>query len=204
MTEDPLNPYAAPKSDVSHPVSSDMDAARHLLLKHEATAKSVGTLFILGSLFAIYVGGASLYYASLIGFGGQMAYSWLLIAMGLVQFWVALGLRKLNPKARIPGLIFGVLGLVSFFIVSPGAEGTAGNTVGIIITLYILYILGCDKGVRKGNRRHSAHKVQVPAACARSVVAPPCHHRPGDPRSVSEMNRRAARAAILHLQTVLA
>lgn len=148
MTEDPLNPYAAPKSDVSLPVSSDTEAARHLLLKHEATAKSVGTLFILGSLFAIYVGGASIYYASLMGFGGQMAYSWLLVAMGLVQFWVALGLRKLNPKARIPGLIFGVLGLVSFFIVSPGAEGTAGNTVGIIITLYILYILGCDKGRR--------------------------------------------------------
>ena len=59
MNPEPFNPYAAPQSNIAIPPPSDMEAARRLMLNHEASVKSIGTLFFLGAIFVIIIGGLS-------------------------------------------------------------------------------------------------------------------------------------------------
>lgn len=135
MNQEPFNPYAAPRSEIAAPPTSDIEAARRLMLNHEASVKSIGALFILGALFLVFAGGVSAITVEASAEEATMTrvVGALFVALGVFQFWVALGLRKLNPKARGPAILLSALGLVAI-------------PIGTIISIYMLYLLGSAKG----------------------------------------------------------
>ena len=117
---------------------ADAEAVRKQYLNHEASLKSVGVLYLIGSVIVILVGIASLF--GLVpdekketGVALQWLVAAVLIIIGGLQFQVGRWLRVLNPKARTPATLFAVLGLLGF-------------PFGTLINGYILYLLRSKKG----------------------------------------------------------
>lgn len=98
-------------------------------IKHEASVKSVGILYFLGSVFMILGGAISL--AN--GDGVSLVVGLFFVAIGGLQIWVGIGLRRLRPWARIPTGILSGLGLLGF-------------PLGTLINAYILYLIFSQKG----------------------------------------------------------
>lgn len=128
------NPYAAPTTpsfslESQAPTS---DYTRRTYLKHEASVKSIGTIFFLGGLI---MGGAMIF--SLVYTAREAPFSIPIIlgllALVIFQISVAIGLRKLKSWARIPAIILSCLGLF-------------GIPIGTLISAYFLYLLGSKKG----------------------------------------------------------
>jgi hypothetical protein len=99
-------------------------------IKHEASLKSVGFLYFLGAPFVLLAG--------VIGISSPASTSRILPSMlflGLValQLWGGIGLRRLQPWARIPSGILSGIGLLGF-------------PIGTLISGYILYLLFSKKG----------------------------------------------------------
>ncbi|KAA5540639.1 hypothetical protein FYK55_19790 [Roseiconus nitratireducens] len=138
--QDPaINPYA-PTAEVSESegFESDADAFRRRYLNHEASIQSVGSLYVLGgALFTLmFVVVAVSMLAAVVN--GQLegeAIAVLLIygALGVVQLYAGLGLRKFRTGARSIVAIFSALGLLAF-------------PFGTLINGYILYLLLGRKG----------------------------------------------------------
>lgn len=140
------NPYAAPmpQNELSD-AGGDVERIRKENLKHEASIQGMGTLYVLGGIFSVL---ASILYLAL-GIGalagaagtpeGIIGGAILLViglvvgALGAAQFWTGLGLRKIKPAARIPGIIFACIGLLGF-------------PIGTLISGYFLYLLVSQKG----------------------------------------------------------
>ncbi|MEN9573473.1 MAG: hypothetical protein RL514_1328 [Verrucomicrobiota bacterium] len=117
----------------------DAEAVRNEHLKHEASIRSVGSLY--------YVGGVAVVFAAIALFitgltadrnspeagigvilgGGFLGF------LGALQLWTAHGLRCLKPSARTPATLFSCLGLLGF-------------PIGTLINGYILYLLHSKKG----------------------------------------------------------
>ncbi|MGB0370854.1 MAG: DUF4339 domain-containing protein [Opitutales bacterium] len=121
------------------PLTQDEDvrAIRMEHLKHEASLKSVGILFFLGSGLMIFGGVMQILAAvgsgdpeMVAAIGGAAAVS---IVLGLLFFLVAYGYRKLKPWIRIPGGILAGIGLLGF-------------PLGTLLNGYILYLLFSKKG----------------------------------------------------------
>ena len=103
-------------------------------IKHEASLKSIGTLYYIGGSFSILV---------LLAFGGMVAFAGVgaaevsifivYLLMGLLLFWLAPGYRKLQRRVIIPGTIIATIGLL-------------GIPLGTIINGYILYLIHGKKG----------------------------------------------------------
>lgn len=145
MTE--TNPFAAAADDnpyrsgvVENQVlptdgDSEPERVRREHLSHEASLRSVGTLYLLGAginaIFAIAIIAAA--------FAGSIGAIELVIFAGIVVVGVGLsgvagyGLRKLQPWAAIPAGVLSVLGLFGF-------------PLGTLISLYVLYLLFSQKG----------------------------------------------------------
>lgn len=117
--------------------SGAAEAIRNEHLKHEASVKSIGVLYYLGGVGLVLVGGISLLGAASGGMGqervaaGFLAIVFLLLGIG--QFWVGTGLRRLRSWARIPTGILSGIGLLGF-------------PLGTIINGYILYLIFSRKG----------------------------------------------------------
>lgn len=132
------NPYAAPATVVAGetPLLNDPEAVRREHITHEASVKSVGTLYLLGG---IIFAGCAIFYAYAMLSGGELAKesAWSLVAflatMTALQFWLGIGLRKLRKPARAGAAILSAIGL----IVIP---------IGTIISAYVLYLLMSRKG----------------------------------------------------------
>jgi hypothetical protein len=115
--------------------SSEFDTIRNEYLKHEASVKSVGLLY--------YLGGVALFILGLVGVLSSTGssrditvgtpVSALLLLLGLGQFIVGRGLRRLKHWARIPSGILSGIGLLGF-------------PIGTLINAYILYLLFSAKG----------------------------------------------------------
>lgn len=110
------NPYAPPQSSItppSLPSGGDDEAIRKKHLNQEATIKSVGTLYYLG-FFALC--GAA--FASFNGLIEKEVNPWVMGSiygvLGILQFLVAYGLRRLKPWSRWPAVAFSCLGLLAF------------------------------------------------------------------------------------------
>jgi hypothetical protein len=136
--DDTSNPYAAPKvEDLTAEVHPDAVSIRMKYLSHEASIKSMGTLFYLGGglgmlviaglLTQIWRATQSLGFTEIliIGIG---------VSMGIVQLLLAHGLRHLQRWARIPAAAVSVLMLFSV-------------PIGTLIGSYFLYLLLSQKGV---------------------------------------------------------
>ena len=133
-----INPYAAPKAaveDVS--ANPEADAIRREHISHEASIRSIGTLYYLGAFFMIAGMLGAFFLDSrpqqhfstgpvvvLLGFFGLLAAGFFLLGRGL---------RALRPWVRIPTSILAVLGL-------------AGFPLGTLLNMYILWLIHSKKG----------------------------------------------------------
>jgi hypothetical protein len=131
MENEPVfNPYAAPQADLTQPVPLNVEATRRHLLKHEASVKSIGILYTLGGI-GLVLSGVSLFAVAV----PEPLIAVVLLALGILQLWLAVGLRKLKKIVRIPTMILAGIGLIGF-------------PIGTLISAYILYLLGSQKGVQ--------------------------------------------------------
>lgn len=113
--------------------NSAAEEIRNEHLKHEASVKSVGVLYFIGGVVLVLLGlgnsVASVPKAAVMG----IAFGLLLAALGVGQFLVGMGLRRLKPWARTPCAVLSGIGLLGF-------------PFGTIINAYILYLVLCQKG----------------------------------------------------------
>jgi hypothetical protein len=132
------NPYATPQTTVAgeSPLLNDPETIRRQYLTHEASVKSVGTLYLLGAIILVFW---TLFNVHALVTGSEYAKesAWSLVAflsvVTVLQFWTGMGLRKLRKPARAVGAIFSAIGLI-------------GIPIGTIISAYILYLLMSKKG----------------------------------------------------------
>lgn len=125
------NPYLTPTVDATPPsLDSYAEQIRKIYLKHEATVKSIGTLYLLGAIFMIpssiflLVKGSKEFNPIVLA---------LLIVMGFAQLATGIALRRLRKWSRVVGVIFGCIGLLGF-------------PMGTLISACTLYLLLCAKG----------------------------------------------------------
>jgi len=133
-----LNPYAAPQAnvdDVLDGANSEAEAIRREHIKHEASIKSIGTLYYLGgglTTLALIVA----LFAGLSG-NGIKALEFvpilIMLAMSVGMLYLAYGLRGLRPWARIPTALLAAIGLLGF-------------PVGTLINGYIMWLVLSKKG----------------------------------------------------------
>jgi len=133
-----MNRYAPPTATVSDVVNvaGDAEAVRAEHIKHEASVKSVGTLY--------YIGGVVLTLATLGLFAADViaeANTLMVVMLALyavfaaVSFVLGYGVRKLAAWVRIPIVIVSCIGLLGF-------------PMGTLINGYILYLMLSEKGRR--------------------------------------------------------
>jgi hypothetical protein len=138
------NPYAPPSVGFGHDsglTGSSDEQIRKKHLSHEASIRSFGLLFIIGAVLGCIA--AFIYFlAAVTQFlgGQQVVFAMLLVALSLVvaglsvlQYQVAIGLRKFSNFGRIGGTVFGTIGLLGF-------------PIGTLINGYLLYLLWSEKG----------------------------------------------------------
>lgn len=137
------NPYA-PTMVEATPLNPHEDAVaiRKRYLSHEASVKSIGTLYFLGAIFLVPFGlfiiGSALYGLASQGAGAAefaivMLVGVLEAGLGVAQGLTAFGLWKLKSWSRIVGIVFAVIGLIGF-------------PIGTLISAYFLYLLASQKG----------------------------------------------------------
>ena len=132
MTKAAENPYQAPESDIT-PADSEVETIRLTHLGHEAAIKSIGLLYYF-SAFAVMLSAAA--YAMQISIepiAVNFTFALGLLGLGIFQFWIAVQVRRLRSSARIPIIIFSIIGLMGF-------------PIGTVISAYILYVILCKKG----------------------------------------------------------
>ena len=137
------NPYQAPAvQEVAAPAAplTDAETIRNLHLKHEASLKGVGFLYLLGAvgmilsivgIFGAFVAGSSRG-ASSVG-GQEIVMLGIFVLVGVTQLFAGWGLRKLRPWAKVPAAILAGISLLSI-------------PIGTLIGAYILYLLFSVKG----------------------------------------------------------
>ena len=141
-----LNPYAPTSATIPEAGEGD-EATRKKYLSHEASIKSIGVLYLLGSILGflgtvvyLVLGLASIIMpsrnpAESLGLGiFLLAFAVFAGALSTFQFILARGLRRLTPWCRIGGIVVSCLGLLGF-------------PIGTLISAYFLYLLGSQKGV---------------------------------------------------------
>lgn len=135
---DPINPYAPTVSGGAvTPDLTDAENLRRTYLNHEASVKSIGTLYLLAAIFWVPIGLSMLAPALFLEGGAANAamliIGFLYLGIGLLQGYAGLGLRRLTNAGRIFGIVFGIIGLI-------------GVPIGTLISIYILYLLISQKG----------------------------------------------------------
>lgn len=132
-----INPYRPPAADVlRRPAEDDAERTRRELLKHETSVRSIGALYyisfgvlLLGTLgltAVIATGETEPFLIGLTVFYGLLA---------ALSYYLARGLRRLDPKVRGPVSLLSGIGLLAF-------------PLGTLVNGYILYLLHSAKGKR--------------------------------------------------------
>ena len=150
------NPYA-PAVVEKKKILTQVEETRHLYLSHEASAKSVAVLFILGGLFGLLAGLSWISVPILnpvMPGGPNFQYVYLAcgivaVVLSAVQISVANGLRKLASWSRIPAAVLAGIGLIVF-------------PVGTLINAYVLYLLLSKKGTMVFSPEYKNVMAQTP------------------------------------------
>lgn len=129
MQESQENPYAVPLTEVAAPpIPGSDEAIRNAHLAHEASAKSIGFLYLLGFI------GMILPLVVALSDGVFLGWEILITTMiALTLLATGIGLRRLRPWARIAGAVLAIPGLLAI-------------PLGTLVSLYILWILLSKKG----------------------------------------------------------
>lgn len=148
-----LNPYAAPlAAPGAPPPLSEVDQIRKDHIGHEASVKSLGQLYFLAGLgiamglviagFAVFSVEDPLTVLQAVAMVAGLAFC-------VLFFWLAGGIRRLRPWARMPAAILAAIGL----LIIP---------VGTIINAYVLYLLLSTKGSMVFSERYQEIIVVTP------------------------------------------
>jgi hypothetical protein len=137
MSENPYQPPAVSEVEAPSRLESHPRLIREKHLKCEASLKGMGTLFLIGGIFAIAV----IVVMATAGFGAgtgtprgpELLVMLLYLAFVPLQFLAWWGLRRLKPWSKVPA------GILSAF-------GLAAIGLGTIISIYFLYLLFGKKG----------------------------------------------------------
>lgn len=136
LDDSATNPYAptAHTSDLAAAPASDVEGYRRAHLNHEASVKSIGTLYLIGAviLLPLSLGMAFTWFTNPSS-PAALVVALLYLAFGLFQGAVGWGVYKLAPWTRIPAVIYSVLGLLWF-------------PIGTLVSAYFLYLLLSEKG----------------------------------------------------------
>jgi hypothetical protein len=147
-----INPYAPSTTAPVQPDSmerSDAELIRRKYLSHEASIKSVGSLYLLGAIPSMLLGVLSFLsgIGELFGFGlivenqstaggnglESVVLGLVLVGIGFLQGYAGWSLRKLNRGGKIYAIVVSCIGLIGF-------------PIGTLISAYILYLLVSAKG----------------------------------------------------------
>lgn len=131
------DPYASPQTveTAAAPAPDSPEAIRNEHLKHEASVKSIGTLYVLGGglvLVASIMGLTAQLAAGNTG-AAEIALGVAVVVLGAAFVFIGLDLRKLKPWVRIPVCILAAIGLLGF-------------PIGTLINAYVLYLVLSKKG----------------------------------------------------------
>jgi hypothetical protein len=161
------NPYANTTSaEIVRPdAASEVELIRKRFLNHEASVQSIGTLYVLGSIFGILGSGVVLFGgisaafapddpsvppgAKVMGAVIVLSIGIAFLAISILQFWVGVGLQKLKPWTRIAGIVLAAIGLLGF-------------PIGTLISAYFLYLLVSKKGVYVFSDEYCQIREQTP------------------------------------------
>lgn len=131
-----INPYAPPQADLSTPQLStnEDESIRQAHIKTEATVKSVGTLYYLGCFVLVLTGASSLITGSGMvpeaAAGVNLFVSVVFVAIGLLQGFLAYGLRRLRSWSRWPTVVLSFIGLLAFPMGTLISALILSNTLG--------------------------------------------------------------------------
>lgn len=133
------NPYAPPTARVDDVgvVDPEADAIRNEYIKHEASVRSIGSLYLISAVFGA-IGGLVVLVATASASQDAAALAVMgvvYIALSAFLFFVGRGVRRLERWARTAAIIFACIGLLGF-------------PLGTLINAYILYLMLSAKGKR--------------------------------------------------------
>ena len=163
MTPDD-NPFASPLADAGTVVADDVEVSdarrmRQKYLKHEASVKSIGTLYYFGFMICLLTG--LLIFAGVVRViaaeGVGAAELSLLIGMcgfffviATLDFYVGWGLKRLDSRVRIVTGVLSALGLILFSVgliaFSISSVVMIAAFIGALINAHFLYLLFSRKG----------------------------------------------------------
>lgn len=131
------NPYATPKEFAINPTTTEgAELIRQTNLQHEASVKSVGSLYLLGAAICL-VPGIGMVAAGFMDRTREMLETILLgvfyLALAVLYGVIGKAIRNLRPWSRIAAIVLSAIGLIGF-------------PLGTIISGYILYLMVCAKG----------------------------------------------------------
>lgn len=144
------NPYAATAFSSTAPAGDfgsqgSAEEVRRKFLNHEASVRSIGALYLFGSALQLLAGVGMVISLIVILINGPnpddpnatvagvALPAVVLLAFSGLQYWVGMGLRRLQPPARVVASVFSVLGLLAI-------------PIGTLISGYFLYLLLSKKG----------------------------------------------------------
>ena len=115
--------------------ANDAEHIRNEHIKHEASVKSVGLLYLMGAAFMILIGLGNIAsgFSTVSRSPEGPILGVVLFAFAALQIAIGLGLRRLKPWTRVAAGIFSGLGLLAV-------------PLGTLINAYILYLLFSKKG----------------------------------------------------------
>jgi len=113
------------------PVISDPAPLRRQYLNHEASIRSIGSLYYLGAVFSL-IAGALTFLGPYRAVPMRYLLGPLMILLGVAYWKLAAWLRNLDSRGRVPATILACIGLLAF-------------PIGTLINAYILYLLNSKK-----------------------------------------------------------
>jgi hypothetical protein len=132
------NPYAPPSARIDDVVEvvPEQEEIRRSHIKHEASIRSIGLLYLFGGALAI-VGAGSALLAPWSGGPTDLLtiMATVYVVVGVVTIATGYGMRRLQPWARVVAIVLSLLGLLGF-------------PIGTLIHGYFLYLLLSAKGRR--------------------------------------------------------
>ena len=127
----------------------DPRSIRKAHISHEASVKSIGVLYYLGAFCLLALGILGFFNEKGRTLAEQITLGVFLCALGVLQFWTGVGLRRLRPWAKTPTGVLSGIGLLGF-------------PVGTLINAYVLYLVFSKKGATVFSPQYQAIIASTP------------------------------------------